>query len=651
MVYITPLKRKIKDLPYFENIVYCDFETTVYNNKHYVTCFSFLPATELTGISKVIDKPTNNNIEIISENLLTEFFDLCLNFLNLSSKTKVFFIFHNLGKFDSLFLLNYCSKYYHEKISIITRDNIIYEITLMFNNKKMIFRDSFLLFPVSLEKMSLLFNLNFKKDINWNHLYTLEDFNSKYFVESLKNFCLNDTYILREAFNLYIQLMFRKFQINLLDNLTLSSLSLKIFRLHYYDYKTSPIENLNNNFDLFIRKAFKGGVVEVYKPYLINGYHYDVNSLYPFVMSNNDMPIKSPKFVEINSDFNINNFFGFIEVEVESPKDVYIPFLVHTDKLGRLISPLGKWKDTYFSEEIKYAITLGYKFKYIKAVQFEKNKIFKNFVINLYNERLSQVNTPLSNIIKLLLNSLYGRLGMKNENFLSEITNNNAEILNKNLFSKQIKSINYLNNKVIYNFKRIIDYTFLIKSYFSNGSVSKEINQILNQKFMSYKLQNTAVQISAAVTAYGRIEMYKYKSLKNINIYYTDTDSIYTDKCLSEALIDSKKLGFMRFENNIKESYFIAPKLYYILTFDNVEKCVGKGIEKNLLTKKDYLELYNNNTVTLFSKFNFFRNLKTSTIETYELKKIISGFSEKRNKIFDKNGNWIDTKPIKIINV
>ena len=145
--------------------------------------------------------------------------------------------------------------------------------------------------------------------------------------------------------------------------------------------------------------------------------------------------------------------------------------------------------------------------------------------------------------------------------------------------------------------------------------------------------------------------MYKYKSLKNINIYYTDTDSIYTDKCLSEDLIDSKKLGFMRFENNIKESYFIAPKLYYILTFDNVEKCVGKGIEKNLLTKKDYIELYNNNTVTLFSKFNFFRNLKTSTIETYELKKIISGFSEKRNKIFDKNGNWIDTKPIKIINV
>ncbi len=648
MIFITPLKKKVKDLPYFENIVYCDFETLVVNNKHYVTCFSFLPATKLTGISKSISKFTKNNIEIISENLLADFFNLCFKFLNSSSKTKAFFIFHNLGKFDSLFLLNYCSKYYNDKIDIIIRDNIIYEIILTYNNKKIIFRDSYLLFPVSLEKMSLLFNLKHKKDINWNHLSNLEDFNSKDFVESLKKYCLNDTYVLREAFNLYIQLMSKKFQINLLNNLTLSSLSLKIFRLHYYDYKNSPIANLNNNFDLFIRKAFKGGVVEVYRPCLINGYHYDVNSLYPYVMSNNDMPIKSPKFIEINSNFNINNFFGFLEVEVESPKELYIPFLVHTDKLGRLISPLGKWKDVYFSEEIKYAIKLGYKFNYIKAVKFEKNKIFSNFVTNLYNERLQQVNTPLSNIIKLLLNSLYGRLGMKNENFNSEITNNNLEVLNNNFFSKQIKSINYLNNKVICNFKKILDYTFIIKSYLSNISFSKDINQLLNQKFMSYKLQNTAVQISAAVTAYGRIEMYKYKSLKDINIYYTDTDSIYTDKCLSENLIDSKKLGFMRFENNIKEGYFIAPKLYYILTFDNLEKCIGKGIEKNILTKKHYIELYNNHTVTLFSKFTFFRNLKTSTIETYQLKKIISGFSEKRNKIFDKNGKWVDTKPIKI---
>lgn len=33
-------------------------------------------------------------------------------------------------------------------------------------------------------------------------------------------------------------------------------------------------------------KAYFGGVTEVFKPLIKNGFHYDVNSLYPFVMRN-----------------------------------------------------------------------------------------------------------------------------------------------------------------------------------------------------------------------------------------------------------------------------------------------------------------------------------------------------------------------------
>ncbi len=648
MVFITPLKKKVNKLSPLDSIVYCDFETVVFNNKHYVTCFSFIPANSNSNIVKSISNINSNNIEELSENLISVYIQLCIDFANRSSLNKSFFIFHNLGKFDSLFILNYFTKYFSNNIQIITRDNIIYEMVLAYNNKKIIFRDSYLLFPVSLDKMSQLFNLNVSKNLNWNYLTTLQDYHSSEFIYLLENYCLNDTYILKEGFNLYIKLIFEKFKINLLDNLTLSSLSLKIFRLYYYDFYNTPIENLNNNFDIFIRKAFKGGVVEVYKPYLSNGYHYDINSLYPYVMSVNDMPINSPKFIEIDDNFNIDSFFGFIEVEVETPTDLYIPFLVHTDKTGKLISPLGKWKDTYFSEEVKYAIKLGYKFKYLKAVEFKRGKVFSNFVNSLYNERINQKDIGISNIIKLLLNSLYGRLGMHNNNFSSEIINNDKETINNKFFLKQIKTINYLYEKIIYNFKKIVDYNFIIRSYLSKNISSLNLNKVLNQKLMSQKPFNTAVQISAAVTSYGRIEMYKYKVLKDINVYYTDTDSIYTDKPLPSHLVDNINLGFMRYENSIKEAYFIAPKLYYILTTENIEKCVGKGIEKNILTKFDYINLYNNNLITLNSKFNFFRNIKTYTITTFILEKTISGISTKRDKVFDKTGKWINTKPIKI---
>lgn len=37
---------------------------------------------------------------------------------------------------------------------------------------------------------------------------------------------------------------------------------------------------------------------------------------------------------------------------------------------------------------------------------------------------------------------------------------------------------------------------------------------------------NIYVPISAAVTAYSRIHMYQFKLMQDVNLYYTDTDSI-----------------------------------------------------------------------------------------------------------------------------
>lgn len=45
-----------------------------------------------------------------------------------------------------------------------------------------------------------------------------------------------------------------------------------------------------------IKDAYNGGIAEVYKPYGVNLYNYDVNSLYPFTALN-DMP-------GLNCEFN-----------------------------------------------------------------------------------------------------------------------------------------------------------------------------------------------------------------------------------------------------------------------------------------------------------------------------------------------------------
>jgi hypothetical protein len=84
---------------------------------------------------------------------------------------------------------------------------------------------------------------------------------------------------------------------------------------------------------------------------------------------------------------------------------------------------------------------------------------------------------------------------------------------------------------------------------------------------------NTAMQIAAAITAYSRMHMSQF--IVDENVFYTDTDSIYTKEPLENHLI-GKELGQMKLEAKIIKGVFIAPKTYYYIHY-NLEK---KKIEK-----------------------------------------------------------------------
>src|SRR5229473_683776 len=60
--------------------------------------------------------------------------------------------------------------------------------------------------------------------------------------------------------------------------------------------------------------------------------------------------------------------------------------------------------------------------------------------------------------------------------------------------------------------------------------------------------------------------MSQFKNNAKINLYYTDTDSIYTDSDIEDFLIDNKILGKLKLENVCTKAIFLAPKLYCLLT-------------------------------------------------------------------------------------
>jgi hypothetical protein len=93
--------------------------------------------------------------------------------------------------------------------------------------------------------------------------------------------------------------------------------------------------------DGFVRKSYFGGATDIYKAYGRKLYYYDVNSLYPHVMKK-PMPLNLiKKYNKVECDnLNINNFFGFLEVEVITPSNILKPILPMKYK-GKTIFPTG----------------------------------------------------------------------------------------------------------------------------------------------------------------------------------------------------------------------------------------------------------------------------------------------------------------------
>lgn len=647
---LKPFLKKEKKIVFF-----ADFETTLYENQHYVTCFVLSSPDLKEQDSLVLNYSSDCIIQTASKDLVISFIKKCIFYTKKSGVKESIFYFHNLGKFDGFFILNYLSFLPELAVKVISRDNVLYEIKIVFDNVEVKFRDSFLLFPLSLDKIAVLFNE--KKDFFAGISAPFKEYGNNEFRALLSKYCENDVKILQKAILWYQNYIMNRYKIDIYDCLTLPSIAFKIYRTHFY--LDSVICQSHGFMDSFIRKSYRGGVVDVYKPILENGYYYDVNSLYPYVMSINDMPVGPGTYIKLDctKSFDINNFFGFVSVKVKSPKNIYIPFLTVTHKQRGLISPVGEWIDTYFSEEIKYAKSLGYEFEYYACYKFDRKVVFNDYVTNIYKDRIENKDKPsLSDISKLLLNSLYGRFGMSNsvyKNILLKNTEKDQDLFKKiNLIydAKVVSILKGINDNdetdvslIRYNEVPNLDH---ILDLYHRGILCDSIyNDFLKEPKKKTDDLNISVHIASAITAYARIYMHKIKMEYKDHLYYSDTDSLILDKELSPCLVSEYKIGLFKLEHKITRGIFIAPKLYYMdLSFTNIKK--SKGIDSNLLSYEDFMCLYYENCITVTTLNKFVRNLKNYTITASEKELKLQGSLSKRIKVYNITGTWSDTKPL-----
>jgi len=107
---------------------------------------------------------------------------------------------------------------------------------------------------------------------------------------------------------------------------------------------------------------------------------------------------------------------AFLKFFFDCPNNLNIPLLqnrLKIDNSRKTITPVGSWTGTYFSEELKKANQLNYKFEIIRGFLFKKENIFKDFVKFFYAmKEKNEKNSAYYIIAKLMLNSLYGRFGL-----------------------------------------------------------------------------------------------------------------------------------------------------------------------------------------------------------------------------------------------
>lgn len=329
------------------------------------------------------------------------------------------------------------------------------------------------------------------------------------------------------------------------------------------------------------RNCYYGGLVNNFYLGSVVGetiYKYDVNSLYPAMMLR-DYPTK---LLESHKDISPNklqsllrNNGGCAWVDINEYSRTF-----PKRHNGRLCDVKGKYSTYLCGEELIRALKGGSVTRVRFASVYEVAPIFKEYVKYFWDLRRkyqTEGDKVGEQFVKLLMNSLYGRFGMKGHKWVE---------------------YNSVNLQLYYTYYglpcpgRYVKTDFVpIVSTFRHRWEAEGLDEAIVLRYFGGKLEmqfptgehrESFCAISAFVTAYAR-EMLRtcITSVGEGEVLYCDTDSLFltklgSDRLKSLGLVDPAALGKFKLEGKSKKCTFYGPKDY---VFE--ESVVRKGIRKN----------------------------------------------------------------------
>jgi len=388
--------------------------------------------------------------------------------------------------------------------------------------------------------------------------------------------------------------------------------------VHARDY----VSTLDIPARLRIRDSFFGGRVNAtrlhYKAEEGEKIHYyDFTSLYPFVNKYKTLPTGHPEIITSNFDYTMTTYFGIAQVKILPPRGLYHPVLPYRSG-GKLKFPLcRKCADnmctspcqctieeraitgTYCTPEIMKALEKGYTILKIYEVYHWKNssnEIFKSYVnaflrikqensgdpdwvqteedqenyIRLYKEAEGidlrkdhiQHNPGLRTVSKLILNSMWGRFGMKGNLLRSKYVTDPVE------------------------FKRMVNSDTLDIALISIVGDDCVLVEHKSRATFEEDDLNTNEVVATFTTCWARLELYNLIDFLGHRVLYMDTDSVIF---IAKENDPMPPLGdFLgQLTDEIPQGLWITefissgPKSYSYRLSDNSERIKFKGVMMN----------------------------------------------------------------------
>lgn len=537
--------------------------------------------------------------EFIYGDSIDEFFDFCQDNVK---NYKIWF--HNL-RFDGIFLINYLYSHGFTWISskkekadktfttLITDMGQFYSIVVYFkvtghHTSKVEFFDSFKIFPgFSVERVAEGFKLPIRKlkidytkkrPIGWK--LTQEEI----------DYIRNDVEIMARA----LKEMFSRG----LTKMTIASDAMTNFRDHFVGFrKKYPI--LPENVDADIRKSYRGGFTYVNGTWqekeVGHGIVLDVNSLYPSCMCS-PYPLPYGQCVLFEGKYEEDSVYPLYVQSFTCSFDIregkipsvqiknnlsFIPNEYVKTSNGELVTLyLTKPDFELFMEQYEvHNITYNGGWKFKQAIgNFDD---YVNYWTDQKIKAGKEGNAPQRQISKLMLNSLYGRLG------ISGTARQKAPVLDHD---------------------GVVRFTLLPEE-------KREVCYVAAAAFITAYGRNKTIRTSQT------IKDYTLKKYGEDRYFYSDTDSIHanlSDEDLEELKdiiqIDDFKLGYWAKEAEFDRAIYIRQKCYIeeikgkvhvtvaglpkylapLVTFENFRK----GFTTGGLTIEDMIKLAEQNGAT-----------------------------------------------------